>query len=84
MADSIVYRLSSMCSDRPRGNDLPCRFGSSRRGKCWTLSTDCKTLKAGDIITLNDTRGIIYQSTVNRINATENPRLADSMKLVDQ
>src|SRR5262249_46838665 len=32
MADSIVYRLSSMCSDRPRGNYLPCRFGSSRRG----------------------------------------------------
>ena len=41
-------------------------------------------MKAGDIITLNGTRGIIYQSAVNRINATENPRLPDSMKLVDQ
>src|SRR5262249_47916259 len=44
MADSIVYRLSSMCSDRPGGNYLPCRFGRSRRGKCWTLSADGKTL----------------------------------------
>ena len=53
-------------------------------GTCWTLSTDCKTLKEGDIITLNGTRGIIYQSAVNRIDATENPCLAGFMKLVDQ
>src|SRR5262249_15726757 len=84
MADSIVYRLSSMCSDRPRGNYLPCRFGSSRRGKCWTLSADGRTLKEGDIITLNGTRGMLSQGDVNRSGATETPSLADLMKLVDQ
>jgi pyruvate,orthophosphate dikinase len=53
-------------------------------GKNWTLSADGKTLKQGDVITLNGTRGIVYQGAVNMIDATENPRLADFMKLVDK
>ncbi len=53
-------------------------------GKGWTLSADGKTLKAGDVITLNGTRGIVYQGAVHMIDATENPRLSDFMKLVDR
>ncbi|MCI0461771.1 MAG: pyruvate, phosphate dikinase [Gemmataceae bacterium] len=54
------------------------------RGKGWTLSAEGKTLKQGDVITLNGTRGIVYQGSVPMIDATENPRLADFMKLVDK
>jgi pyruvate,orthophosphate dikinase len=54
------------------------------RGKGWTLSAGGKTLGPGDVITLNGTRGIVYQGAVPMIDATENPRLADFMRLVDQ
>src|SRR5262249_55334836 len=50
----------------------------------WSLSADGKTLKAGDVVTLNGTRGIVYQGQVAMIDATENPRLADFMALVDK
>ncbi len=53
-------------------------------GKGWTLSADGKSLKQGDVITLNGSRGIVYVGAVNMIDATENPRLADFMKLVDK
>jgi pyruvate,orthophosphate dikinase len=53
-------------------------------GKGWTLWGEGKSLKAGDVITLNGTRGIVYQGAVGMIDATENPRLADFMKLVDK
>src|SRR5207248_8645133 len=42
------------------------------------------TLRQGDVITLNGTRGIVYQGPVHMIDATENPRLADFMRLVDK
>jgi pyruvate,orthophosphate dikinase len=53
-------------------------------GKGWTLTAEGKTLKQGDQITLNGTRGIVYQGAINMIDATENPRLAEFMKLVDK
>jgi len=53
-------------------------------GGKWTLSADGKTVSAGDVITLNGTRGIVYQGEVAMIDATENPRLQDFMKLVDK
>src|SRR5262249_59650532 len=53
-------------------------------GKNWALSVDGRTLKPGDKITLNGTRGIVYQGEVGMIDATENPRLADFMRLVDK
>jgi pyruvate,orthophosphate dikinase len=55
-----------------------------RDTKGWTLTAEGKTLKQGDVITLNGTRGIVYAGAVNMIDATENPRLADFMKLVDK
>jgi pyruvate,orthophosphate dikinase len=56
----------------------------SHEGKDWKLSADGHTLRQGDVITLNGTRGIVYQGAVDMIDATENPRLADFMRLVDK
>jgi pyruvate, orthophosphate dikinase len=73
-----------------RGGGKCCIVGTSKlkinhaRGKSWTLLADGKTLKEGDVITLNGTRGIVYQGAINRIDATENPRLADFMKLMEK
>ena len=53
-------------------------------GKGWTMSAGGKTVRQGDVITLNGTRGVVYQGAVNMIDATENPRLADFMRLVDK
>ncbi len=43
-----------------------------------------KTLKAGDVITLNGTRGMVYQGPVKMMDASENPRFQEFMKLVDK
>jgi pyruvate, orthophosphate dikinase len=53
-------------------------------GKNWTMTADGKTLKEGDVITLNGTRGTVYQGAVDMIDATENPRLQHFMKMVDR
>ncbi|HEY7315606.1 MAG TPA: pyruvate, phosphate dikinase [Gemmataceae bacterium] len=55
-----------------------------QEGGRWTLSADGKNVSAGEVITLNGTRGIVYQGAVGMIDATENPRLQDFMKLVDK
>jgi len=49
-----------------------------------TLQTDGTTLKEGDKITLNGTRGLVYEGELPMIEATENPRFQAFMKLVDQ
>jgi len=43
-----------------------------------------KTFKEGDVITLNGTRGLVYGSKMNMIDATENPRFQKFMKIVDE
>jgi pyruvate,orthophosphate dikinase len=40
-------------------------------------------LKEGDIITLNGTKGRVYQGALEMMDATENPRFQGFMKLVD-
>jgi len=45
------------------------------------LSVDGKTLKEGDVITLNGTRGYVYEGSLPMIDATENPRFAEFMKI---
>ncbi len=52
--------------------------------KTRTLSVDGKSLKEGDTITLNGTRGRVYEGALAMMDATENPRFQDFMKLVDQ
>lgn len=49
-----------------------------------TMTAGGKKLKEGDTITLNGTKGRVYAGALKMIDATENPRLQDFMKLVDQ
>jgi pyruvate,orthophosphate dikinase len=41
-------------------------------------------LKEGDVLTLNGTRGNVYVGAIKLMDATENPRFQDFMKMVDK
>lgn len=48
------------------------------------MTIDGKTYNEGDIITLNGTRGNVYEGRLDMIHATENPNFKRFMKLVDK
>jgi len=48
-----------------------------------TLQIDGKVMKEGDMITLNGTRGYVYGGSLPMIDATENPRFAEFMKIAN-
>ncbi len=48
-----------------------------------TIKVDGKTFAEGDVLTLNGTRGLVYVGELDMIDATENPRFLDFMKLAD-
>lgn len=45
---------------------------------------DGKTYKRGDVVTLNGTKGIVYEGELKMMDATENPNFKKFMKLVDK
>ncbi|MCU0232471.1 MAG: pyruvate, phosphate dikinase, partial [Thermoanaerobaculales bacterium] len=47
------------------------------------IEIDGTVLGEGDLLTLNGTRGLIYAGELPMIDATENPRFVDFMKLAD-
>ena len=49
-----------------------------------SLTVGKVTLKEGDAITLNGTRGLVYQGMLAMIDASENPRLQEFMTIVDK
>jgi len=49
-----------------------------------TMAVGGKTFKQGDTITLNGTRGLVYEGALAMIDATENPRFQEFMKIVDE
>ena len=49
-----------------------------------TIKVDGKTFNEGDVLTLNGTRGLVYVGELGMIDATENPRFVDFMKLADE
>jgi pyruvate,orthophosphate dikinase len=49
-----------------------------------TMTVGGKSFKAGDVITLNGTRGMAYQGSVEMMDATENPRFKNFMEIVDK
>ncbi|HQH28724.1 MAG TPA: PEP-utilizing enzyme, partial [Oligoflexia bacterium] len=49
-----------------------------------SVSAGGKTLKEGDLITLNGTRGRVYTGALKMIDATENPRFKAFMQMVDK
>jgi len=55
------------------------------------IDLDAKVMKAGgkrfregDMLTLNGTKGMVYEGAVKMMDASENPRFAEFMKLVDK
>jgi pyruvate,orthophosphate dikinase len=48
-----------------------------------TIKVDGRTFNEGDVLTLNGTRGLVYVGELDMIDATENPRFVDFMKLAD-
>jgi pyruvate,orthophosphate dikinase len=53
-------------------------------GKKVKISGSDIVLKEGDIVTLNGTKGNVYNGAITLMDATENPRFQDFMKLVDK
>lgn len=49
-----------------------------------TLKVGGKTFKEGDVLTLNGTKGKVYGEALPMVDATENPRFAAFMKIVDK
>jgi pyruvate,orthophosphate dikinase len=48
------------------------------------MTVNGKSFKEGDIITLNGTKGYVYEGRIGMIDATENPRFQNFMKFVDK
>jgi len=48
------------------------------------LKVGGQEFKEGDTLTLNGTKGLVYAGAVKMMDATENPRFAEFMKLVDK
>jgi len=48
-----------------------------------TIKVDGKSFVEGDVLTLNGSRGLVYAGELAMIDATENPRFVDFMKLAD-
>ncbi len=51
--------------------------------KSKTVRADGTTLREGDVVTLNGTRGLVYAGELPLIDATENPRFQEFMGLAD-
>ncbi len=49
-----------------------------------TIKADGRVFNEGDVFTLNGTRGLVYAGEMPMIDATENPRFLDFMKLADK
>ena len=48
------------------------------------MTVNGKVYKEGDVITLNGTKGYVYEGKLGMIDATENPNFRNFMKLVDK
>lgn len=48
------------------------------------MTVNGKTYKEGDILTLNGTKGYVYEGRLNMMDATENPNFKAFMKMVDR
>ena len=48
-----------------------------------TIKADGRVYNEGDVLTLNGTRGFVFAGELDMIDATENPRFVDFMKLAD-
>ena len=49
-----------------------------------TIAVGSRVLREGDVITLNGTRGHVYSGALSMMDATENPRFVEFMRLADE
>jgi pyruvate,orthophosphate dikinase len=49
-----------------------------------TITVGPRVLREGDVITLNGTRGHVYAGALSMMDATENPRFVEFMRLADE
>jgi pyruvate,orthophosphate dikinase len=49
-----------------------------------TMTVGGKTFREGDVLTLNGTKGLVYDGALRTMRANENPRLAGFMRLMDE
>ncbi|NLI75259.1 MAG: pyruvate, phosphate dikinase [Candidatus Riflebacteria bacterium] len=52
--------------------------------KVLKIQGSSKTFKEGDFVTLNGTRGLVYEGKLGMMDASENPRFQKFMKMVDK
>ncbi|MBR1851017.1 MAG: pyruvate, phosphate dikinase [Bacteroidales bacterium] len=87
-ADGILTARGGMTSHAAlvaRGWGKCCIVGCDAvkiEGNCVTIAG--KTFHEGDLLSLNGTKGWVYDEEVKMINATENPLFQQFMKLVDK
>ncbi|MFP4163611.1 MAG: pyruvate, phosphate dikinase [Chitinispirillaceae bacterium] len=90
-ADGILTARGGMTSHAAlvaRGWGKCCIVGASDFKIDFTTKTmktaDGKAYKEGDVVTLNGTKGYVYEGSINMIDATENPRFQTFMKLSEK
>jgi pyruvate, orthophosphate dikinase len=91
-AEGILTARGGMTSHAAlvaRGWGKCCIVGASQLhvdvvGKKVKITGSDLVLKEGDVVTLNGTKGNVYLGAITLMDATENPRFQDFMKLVDQ
>lgn len=89
-ADGILTSRGGMTSHAAlvaRGWGKCCIVGAGMihvNPKAGTMTVGSKSLRRGDLITLNGTKGIVYEGKLRMIDATENPLFKKFMKLVDK
>ncbi len=92
VADGILTALGGMTSHAAlvaRGWGKCCIVGAgsmdvSEEKKTAVIKETGVTIKEGDIITLNGTRGHVYNSALELMDATENPRFQQFMTMADK
>ncbi|MDR0330900.1 MAG: pyruvate, phosphate dikinase [Chitinispirillales bacterium] len=89
-ADGILTARGGMTSHAAlvaRGWGKCCIVGASDfhiNAATKTLTVKGKTLREGDVVTLNGTKGCVYEKRLAMIDATENPRFQSFLKLADK
>jgi pyruvate,orthophosphate dikinase len=89
-ADGILTARGGMTSHAAlvaRGWGKCCIVGAGElkiSAKAGTMIAGGKTFKAGDVITLNGTRGLVYEGALKMMDASENPRFKQYMEIVDK
>ena len=89
-ADGILTARGGMTSHAAlvaRGWGKCCIVGAGElkiSASAGTMTVGDKTFKAGDVITLNGTRGLVYEGAMQMMDASENPRFKAYMAIVDK